>query len=352
MKFQLYAKIFFTLAAFLILPHICHAQMNKSVGIGEAIIENKDMVAAYKTALDEALIDAIREYLEMNSDNTTILDITPEYLKFIKSYKVTSRTADEYKISISVEVALDTVTINDASRFINKRLDTAVFIFKTSPVVTSNAEIGSIINKTLQLNNFSTMDQSNFSYLITDINDVAQVTNAFSSINGKFMFKFDFTIKEPDATITENVCEVDTTTEIKIKRGEEKALKITTSSLNKDKNKCISEAVAQAVNMTIDYVRTNIIPEEPQNAQVHSYEIQIINYKNMVSTNKFMATLIQKGFINAHKASAFASKEIIFKVESIFDPAGLQQKIREAGLDSAIAVTVQGNGLTLDFTLN
>lgn len=352
MRFQFYTKLLLMFLAFALLPNLSHAQMSKSVGIGEAIIENGDMVAAYKMALDEALIDAIKEYYEIASDNASeIPDITPEYLKFIKSYKITSRTADEFKVNINVEVALDTVTIKDATRFINKRLDTAVFLFKTTPANLATNDIGLLINKILQNNNFSTMDQSNFSYMITDMNDIVQVTNAFSGVNGKYMFQFDFNIKYPEKTESLNVCEIETTTAIKIKRGEEKALKITTVSQNPDKLKCLSEAVSQAVNMTMEYVRTNIIKEEPENEQIHSYEIKVVNFKNMVSTNKLISSLVQKGFINTYKTSAFASKEIVFNVESIFTPDGLMKIIKEAGLDKDMTVNQNLNGLTFDFDL-
>lgn len=325
--------------------------MSKALGKGESIIENGNMRTAYKKAVEEALMDAVREYYGNNSDNETeIPDITPEYVKFIKSYKITARNTDGYKIDVGVEASLDTVSLKDASRLLNRRLDTAVFAFTPIPGTgLAYSEISKIINNTLQSKNFSTMDQNTFAYVITDPNDTAGIIGAFGGVNSKYLFKFDFEAVFPEEVEGGNLCELTATTDIRIKRGEAKALKVETSSQNPNKKECFTEALTQAVSSTIDYVRANIIQEQSENSHVYSYEIKTINFKNMVSTNKFLIGLRQKGLVNSFRGISFASKENLFSVESLFDKETLVEKIKETGLDKNVGIAIGDKGLILDF---
>lgn len=312
------------------------------------------MRAAYKTALESALIDAVREYLWNSEEVAEIPDITPEFIKFVKSYKVTSSSVDGYKINVGVEAVLDAVTLKDANQFLNNKIDTAVFVFSqpTTNSPLTNMEVSKIITQILQSKNFSTMEQNKFSYNITNPNDNIQIVNTFGSVNAKYLFKINLDITYPDIEQSDNICDVAMVTDIKMKNGEEKVLKVSVGLPELDKKQCVAGSISQGLTTTIDYIRNNIIQEHSENAQVYYYEIKAVNFTNMIATNKFFGSLKQRRFVNNFKAASFASKEIIFNIESLFDKDKLKEKISEAGLDKNININVDSKGLILDFSQN
>lgn len=347
-------KILFTICILATLPLVAVAQTSKAIGKGEAIIEKGNMREAYKVATESALLDAVREYLWNSEEIEDIPDITPEFIKFIKSYKVTARSVDGYKVNIGVEASLDAVTLKDANQFLNKKLDTAVFVFSPlasgSPV--TNNDVSRTITQILQNKNFSIMEQNKFLYNITNQSDNTQIVNAFGSVNAKYLFKINLDVTYPDIELSENTCEVAMVTDIKMKNGDEKVLKVSIGLPETDKKQCVIDSINQGLASTIDYIRDNIIQEQSENAKVYYYEIKAINFTNMIATNKFFGSLKQKRFVNSYKAASFASKEIIFNIESLFDKDKLKEKISEAKLDKDIKIETNPKGLVLDFTQN
>ena len=358
MENTIFKKALFILF-FLIISCYGYAQISKTIGLGEAIIENSNMKAAYKTAIQNALLDAIREYYVNASENGEIPDVTPEYIKFIKSYKITSRNIDDFKVFVSVEAYLDNVTIKDPKPFLTKRLDTIVFMFSNLPeAVISDSEISKTMNNVLQAQNFSTMDQNNFAYLITDPENKPQIINAFNSVGAKYLLLFSFVLTYPEhleknqSIIDEPTytCEITVNANLRSKQGKEKKITLSINSGNKDRTKCAKEAMNKGLISLVEYLRTNILLDEATISRIHSYQIKVINFKNMVNTNKFFESLKQKGFVNSYKVTSFASKEVLFNVETIFEPTILQQKITDAGLNQNIIVKNENNGLVLDFS--
>ncbi len=312
------------------------------------------MRSAYKNALDNAIIGAVRAYYKSNmSGGSKTPDISPEYVKFVKSYKILSRSVSGYTVRIRIAADLDNVALQDAGIFINNPVNTAVFVFDgISSKILSDDEQAVIIDRALTSKNFSTNEQRNFLYGVSDMGSNSQVSKQFKNVYSRYLFKFSFKPSFDNLSDPDNSCELTTTTDILSRDGQSRTLKIETSSLKFNEKQCVSDAMRKAVVATVDYARTNLIQIPEQNKQLNSYKIKAINFKNMVGTNNFISALKQRGFISQYRAVSFSGKEIVFQIESYFTEKELEEKLKTVTSDDMnFTYSTDGEGIILDFSV-
>lgn len=317
--------------------------------IGRAGIEKSNMRIAYNQAVHNALINAIRQYYsQQNSDNMP--DISKEYIKFVKSFKVVSQEVIGSTISIKIVADLDNIGLQDANIYINNSVNTAVFTYYgVNEDILSNDRQARIINNALVSKNFTTNDQDNFIQGITDIKSSSDIKSQFGNTYSFYLFKFSFDGKFKNLSNPDFGCELITTTDILSKNSETHTLKIETNSTNKNQGDCISDAMSQAVVSTIDYIRKNLI-ETTGDKELHKYQIKAINFKNMVGTNNFLSALKQRGFIQNYKAISFTGKEVVFEIDTYFNKEDLSNKLYSVKSDDMnFKYEVDSKGITLDF---
>lgn len=334
----------------LIFPLISYGESIESTG--KAVIEKGDMRTAYKNALENALIGSVRSYYKSNLPSRSMPDISSEYIKFIKRYNILSRDVTDYTVSVRILTELDTVALKDAGVFINNPVNNAVFVFSgIADNILSTDKQSSLIDNALLSKNFSTGEQRNFQYAITDMENRSQVLDAFKNFYSNYLFIFKFSPTFSDMKNSDNNCELVTTTEVISKDAQNRTLKIETGSAQTNQDRCISESMQKAVISTIDYIRINIIQEPDQNRILLSYKIKAINFKNMVGTNNFISALKQRGFITDYKATSFSGKEVIFQVSSYFNQQELSEKLKSVSSDDLnFTYYTDDNGIVLDFS--
>lgn len=308
------------------------------------------MRLAYSRAVNNALINAIREYYkENNPDN--IPDISREYIKFIRSYSIISQAIEGSTIYIRLSANIDDIGLQDAKIYIDNPVDSAVFVFsgineEVLPLETQ----AKIIERSLVSKNFSTNDQRNFIYNINNMKSKKEAEEQFKNVYSHYLFRFIFSSKFEDFSNSDHNCELITTTDIVSKDGFTQTLKVETYSSNTDKNKCISDAMSKAIVSTIDYIRNNLIEAPDTTKELYTYYIKVINFKNMVGTNNFFAALKKRGFIKDYKATSFSGKEVSFKIDSYFDKNDLSTKLYSVNTDDLnFTYEVNNDGIILDF---
>ena len=317
---------------------------------GSAVIEKGDMRSAYKNALDNAIIGAVRAYYKSKATDK-MPDISPEYIKFVKGYKILSRSVSGYTLRIRIAADLDNAALQDAAVFIDKPVNTTVFVFSGIPSkILPDDEQAIIIDKALASKSFSTGEQKNFLYGISDMGSRSQAIRQFKNVYSKYLFKFSFKPSFDNLSDPDNSCELVASTDIIQRDGDTRTLKIETSSLKANEKQCISDAMTKAVATTIDYARSNLIRVPEQTKRLISYKIKAINFKNMVGTNNFISTLKQRGLIVNYKAASFSVKEIVFQVESYFSEKELEEKLKFVTSDDiSFTYSSDEEGIVLDF---
>lgn len=299
---------------------------------GKATISKKKLRDAYYSALDNALLGAIRWYYKKNNQN---VDVNEEYIKFIKSYSIVNQRIDGNTVAVKVRAELDDIALQDATRLLNQYSDSAVFVFRgITEEMLSNKQIRSTITNTLTSMQFSLSNQADFLGKISNISDNTQVEKAFKDTESSVLLIFDF---KPAVSFEEfkdnnNLCEIVTTVSINNKKGSTKTIQITTGSDNSNTAFCYNDSVKKAVTDTISYVRENIVKLPETAAKLQKYRITLVNANNFVLTKNVMDTLLKRGLVTASKTVSYNQKSVVFEVETYFSPEELGSKIKSSQL--------------------
>ncbi len=299
---------------------------------GKATISKNRLRDAYHSAIKNARLGAIRWYYKENNQD---VKVTYEYLKFIRSYTILEQNIEEDAVVVKLRIDLDDIALQDASLLLNQYSDTAVYVYRgINEATLPDKQVKNAITTVLSSKQFSLSNQANFLGKITDISDNTQVEKAFKGIDTNVLLIFDF---EPVLSFenfkdSNNTCELTTTVTINDKKGESKTIQIVTGSNNTNPAYCYNDAVKQATNETITYVRENIVKLPESVAKLQKYEVKLINANNFVLTKNIMDTLSKRGLIKSSKTVSYTQKSVVFEVESYFSPEELGGKIKSSQL--------------------
>ena len=302
------------------------------VATGRSKISQTNLRNAYNNALYNALLSSIKWYYKQNNQS---IDVTKEYIKFIKSYTILEQNIDNNNVIIKLRVDLDDTALQDAQVLLNQHSDSLVYIHRgIENDMLDNKQINTLISSTLSSKQFSISNQGEFFGKIDDVNNDSQIEKAFSGVKSNTLIVFDFQpILEKDLFKDgDNNCELNTTVTINSKNKETKTLQITTGSTNSNNTRCYNESVKQASNNSIEYIRDNIV-QLPENAvKLQKYEVKILNTNNLVITKNIIDTLLKRGLIKSSKTLSYTQKSVVFEVESYFSPEELSVKVKNSKL--------------------
>ncbi len=328
-----------------ILCAVISAHASVVSGSSTVTVQNDNMKQAEISARNGALINALYNYFARQQESQPdmeIPEITSEYFKFIKSYKITDRHYSHGTITYSIIADVDKVTLSDVNYMIKSVVSSAVFLVTG----VDNSEMDEKIAESMKRNQFSTRYQSDFRAAIGVSPSADEALQAFSSVNAQYFFNIT---AEP--LYDQGKCTVALTAKIYGKAKDFGTLKTNGESSGDTDYDCAAEAAGQAMSKLLVYVRENFIPLPDQSKELNTITITASNYSNFAAPKNIMEDMKKRTFITSYNVKGFAGKTLEMDAQMYISPDMLLKKLK--GFEKQYGFTASkadGNNIILDFT--
>lgn len=136
---------------------------------------------------EKALLNALNNYfsrLKASRPNKEIPDVTIEFFKFIKSYKIAERDYKDDHVNYTVLADVDDVALNDLMYFVKNVVNTAIYNLDG---IILDVEMEKKINSSFKEYKFDTKHQSEFQANLKD-NSTAKEREAVFKANAAQYF--------------------------------------------------------------------------------------------------------------------------------------------------------------------
>lgn len=305
---------------------------------------NDNMKAADSSARAGALMNALQNYfgsLQEDQPEQAMPQITPQYFKFIRSYRITDRHYEGGSVTYSVIADIDRVSLSDVAAMMKVSNSSAVFIVRGIP---SNPDAESKINSALSSGGFSTGQQADFVSSLVG-NDTASATDAFQNSSAQYLFDI---LIEPVSTGTK--CSAGFTVKVYSKDKDFNPIKINGEGTGSDANNCLANAAAAAMPKIMGYIHSNYVPSAGQK-QLQKIEITAANYSNFAAPKNLMEELKKRTFITSYAVKGFAEKSLDMEAEAYISADMLLKKLQAIAKQYNFTVSKTDDGnILLDFS--
>jgi len=343
------------LIAVIILAFAVNAFAKSVPGYGAAVLNEKNsFYEIEEMAKKSALVNALVRYFKSvrkDSPELKLPAINDEYLKFIKSFKITKRYMKGHTVVYQILADIDDVSLSNISFYINKATNSVVFYIEGLPGDIAQTglvekEVTGILNK----NSFTTADNENFQEDIYYKKNKTDIYKIFQQTGSQFLFAFDVKSKF-EKTDEFVICDIDLITHIYSRDAEYKPILASTKSIKEVKSLCVEDALSNAMNKTISYVRKELVKLPQNNMEIQTYKIQAKGFGKFIRVKDFIDKLQNKKVIKKHRISSYAMNEVTFEVDSLFDKPSLINKIIDmTGEFNYQIVPSDKEEIILDFT--
>ncbi len=318
--------------------------------IGSAVIIHNDLRSADKKALQNALLNGIHKYFETVSSDENIPEITPEFIKFINSYKITERFISDFKVFYKVIVDIDQVSESDLGHFIKKITNSAIYYIKSNnkDYLRISPNMFKNINEIFNKYNFSTSHQDEFYNNLSDNPDIDELIKQFELSQASYLFYIILDIS-CDSVFEQAQCELKSNTQIFSKNEKFPTIQAPSKKMKDNSENFFTDLFYNNLESTINYIRKNIIKLPEAKITNKNYEFKVKNYKKFSTVQKIFNYLKGKEIISAFKPKAFTQKLIVFNVVSTFDLIKLQDKLSLIADTYNFHTYIDNGNLTIDF---
>jgi len=310
-------------------------------------VMNGNIVEADAEAREAALLNALHNYfnrLKENRPNKEIPDVTTEFFKFIKSYKIANREYIDNSVRYTILADVDDVALNDLMYFVTNVVNTAVYnITGLSRELETNDKIAASFADY----KFDTKYQSDFQANLRENSTEKERRSTFRKSQPQYFMDMSV-LREPSA---EGSCTIILTTKTYSKTKEFQTLKTKSSSESDNEDECVMDALTLNLLKTLSYVRTNFIPLPSAEKIEKTFSITAENYGNFATPKKLMDELQTRSFINSYKIISFAGSKLSIEAQTYVDADVLIKKLQSIEAEYGFsAVKADSNNILLDFT--
>jgi len=306
-----------------------------------------DIVSADADAREQALLDALKNYfgrLKSIQPDKEIPDVTSEFFKFIRSYKIAERKYIDGNVVYTVLADVDDVALNDLTYFVRNAVNTIVYNISG---ISQDIDLSSKIDDSLSQYKFETKYQSEFQASLKEHSTASERFDTYLKGQAQYFMEMDV-VREPTE---ENRCTVILTTQTFSKTKEFKTLKTKSDAQNENDDECVKEALSLSLLKTLGYVRSNFIPLPSGERVLSTFTLTSINYDNFATPKKIMEDLEKRSFINSYKILNFAGNKLDIEVSTYVDIDVLIKKLQSTEQEYNFSVRRQDeNNILLDFT--
>jgi len=305
------------------------------------------IVNADTDARNMALLNALKNYFgKLNSlqPDKEIPDVTTEFFKFIKSYKIADRRYVKDTVSYTILADVDDVALNDLVYFVDNVVNTVVYNISG---VKQDTNLDSQIHSALKEFKFDTKYESDFQANLQDDSSEAERKKVFLQSQSQYYLEISV-IREPAA---EGECTAVLTTKTFSKTKEFQTLKTKSSAKDDNDSVCFNTALTLSLMKTLDYVRGKFIPLPATEKVMRSYNIVAGHYDNFATPKKLMEELQKRSFISSYKIKNFAASKLDIEVQTYVDIDALIKKLQSIEAEYGFKATKgESNNISLDFT--
>lgn len=339
-----------TFILLIVISNTCFAANIKSSGT--AIIENNNLRKAQHQAQENALLNALKSYFETNEDPAEMPEVTIEFFKFIKSYKVLERYVSDFTVYYTIEADIDEVAKNDLTHYLNRITHSVIYFINNNDIEKVPEVSKSLVNKVtkniLSEYSFSSKYQDAFELKLSESPDFEEIIRHFGISKARHLFYIEINANCQNKEDMNN-CNVSTVSRIFLKDRNFPAIKAPSSASASSIKEAFMTAYDKNLNNTLQYVRANLISLPELQTEVTDIKIEVINYKTFSSIQKIFNTLKRKRMINEFNIQSYTANKIIFNIESTFTQTKLISKLKTLIDKFEFSVMHKNNSILMDF---
>lgn len=340
MKIKLLITVTILIMAFTANAYVIQGSSTKPV-------MNGNIVVADSEAREQAILNALKNYfnkLKANQPDKEIPDVTIEFFKFIKSYKIAERAFTDDTVTYTILADVDDVALNDLMYFVDNVVNTAVYNIEGIGVETG---LSNNISGAFKEYKFDTKHQSDYQANLKENSTPEERTEAFKNSDSQYFLEMSL-IREPSA---EGQCTIILTTKTYSKTKEFKTLKTRSSSEDIDDDQCVLSAFSLSFLKTLGFIRKNFIPLPSGEKVLSTYNLVAENYDNFATPKKIMEDLKKRAFIDSYKIKSFAGNKLDIEISAYLSSEILIKKLQSIEAEYGFSSRVdESNNILLDFT--
>lgn len=314
-------------------------------GSSTATVRGDNIKQADSSAKTGALINALYNYFSKQQEMTPdaeIPEITSEYFKFIKSYKIIERHYNKGAVHYSVIADIDKISLTDVSYMIKNVTSTAVFFVKNA----DNSVMDDKIAEALKKNQFSTKYQSDFRGAVSVNPTQQELTDAFTNSNAQYFFELT-----ADYVSNGSSCTVGLNAKVYGKTKDYSPIKINGDSTSGNEVECQALAAGVAMTKLLVFVRENYIPLPEKTKELNKITIIASNYSNFAAPKNIMEDMKKRTFVTNYAVKGFAEKSLEMEAEMYISPDMLLKKLQMLEKQYGFTSSKNADGnIVLDFT--
>jgi len=303
--------------------------------------------AADAKAKEKAMLNALKNYfgkLHASQPDREIPDVTSEFFKFIRSYKIAERRYTDDTVTYTVLADVDDIALNDLMYFVENVVNTVVYNINGANYDTRLNEKITLAYKEFK---FDTKHQSEFQANLMENAEKQARISAFRKSHSQYYMDMSILL-EPTA---EGQCTVLLTTETYSKTKIFKTLKTKSSTSAESDDQCINEAIALSLIKTLGFVRNRFIPLPSSEKIIQTLNMSAVNYENFATPKKLMEQLKTRSFINSYKIKGFAANKLQIDINTYISIEVLLKKLQSIEEEYGFsAYRDDSNNILLDFT--
>lgn len=320
-------------------------------GVGEAVVEGNDLKIAETNAKQNALEDAIYNYLRSKTtENNTIPEITSEYFKFLRAYKIISRNVANFKITYTIDADIIDFDIADVYHMVNKVVASAIYVMNMKGDLEDIDEqkINNIIKNKFNEYNIDTKYEEDYIFTLNDKKSTDEIVTQFANSKAQYLFIMivDSNINKID---NKAYCRVELLTNIYTRENKNKPIKAISTSINEDPEKSFELSLNKSLDKMFNYVINNIIILNKSNSTIFNLKINFTGFKRIGEVYDILNFMDDRGLINHYNIEQFGREKILTEIKTIYSSEELVDKIKRYKENENFKVLLDSQGIELHF---
>ncbi len=320
-------------------------------GIGDAVIEDNNLKIAEIAAKNNAIENSIYNYLKSKiSESNTIPEITSEFFKFLRSYKIISRNVENYRVTYTIESDIIDFDIEEVFHMVKKLVTSAVYIVNVKGDLEDieENEINAFVDKKFNNYNIETKYESDYLFALHNKEDFDEVIKSFA--NSKAQYLFILLIDSNITRIDQKVyCRVEILTNIYTRESKSKPIKTISTSIAEDPKKALTLSLNKSLDKMLIYVNNNIIKLSKNSNSINSFNINFLNFNRIAEVYELLNFMTERGWVSSYNIGTFGREKVVVEIKTSFSPEELIEKVYKYNENNNFDIVLKNKEIELIF---
>lgn len=300
----------------------------KVTGVGNSVIINNNLKDAEKSAKISALTNSIANYFTNFKQEQTPPEVTEEFVKFIKNYRILKREVSQFVVTYEIEAEVDEIVLGDLKYYIDKIVHSVVFTIDEDNLTDENLSLDFKKSVITELPNFDFDSKYQSEYDIQTPKDISMNDKLIIFGNSGAKYFFHLTPEISCSYLDNNhFCKLSLTTSVYSKSEVFPPIKALASGIGKTENEALVLAFNKALVNTITYIRDNQLKLSKENAEEKVLNISILNFSKFSDVYDLLNILKSRGVLKNYTLKTYSQMAASFEVLTKFNIESLLKKI-------------------------